>query len=131
MRSTCLTLALVAASTLCVAQPDITCKPDGNTREMDRCAEIALKEKDRELNEAYQALLKSLGPESKDNRGDQAKVTKKLREAQRAWVAFRDNDCEAKTTLWAEFTMRGAVYFGCMIERTDQRIKELRSWVVR
>ena len=131
MRASCVLLALLTSTGLCIAQPEVTCSPGGNTQEMNKCAEIALAEKDRELNQTYRALVQSLRPDSKTDPTDYAKVKKRLHEAQRAWVTFRDNDCTAKAVQWDAFTMRGGVYFGCMIERTEQRTKELQGWVVR
>jgi uncharacterized protein YecT (DUF1311 family) len=130
LHANCIALALLTSSGLCLAQPEVACNPGGNTQEMNKCAEMTLAEKDRELNQAYRALVQSLKPDSKVDSTDYAKVKKRLLAAQRAWLTFRDNDCTAKEVQWNAFTMRGGIYFGCMIERTEQRTKELRSWVV-
>ncbi|ESQ76432.1 lysozyme inhibitor LprI family protein [Asticcacaulis sp. AC402] len=59
------------------------------------------------LNATYQALIRQLSPE------DQAA----LRKAQRAWIAFRDADCEVG---WADTR-------DCLITRTDEREQQLRD----
>ena len=121
-------LALLFASAHCFGQSADPCKSQNNTLEIDECGKLTLKAKDKELNQAYQALLKSLKPDNKGDDTNFAEVKKRLLEAQRAWITFRDNDCKAKLTLWASGTIRGAMYLGCLTERTEQRTKELRNW---
>ena len=96
--------------------------------EINECAKRTLQVKDRELNDAYQKLVKSLTPDDKQDTTDYEGVKKQLLAGQRAWITYRDNDCKAKLTLHASGTIRGAVYLGCLAERTEQRTKELRSW---
>jgi hypothetical protein len=49
--------------------------------------------------------------------------------AQQAWISYRDQDCRAKHTLFATGTIRAAVFLGCLVERTEQRTRELRAWI--
>ena len=62
---------------------------------------------DARLNEVYKAVLSAL-PSDKQQ---------KLREAQRAWIAMRDNDCG-----WAFVDSKD-----CAIDRTINRTKELEE----
>ena len=75
-----------------------------------------------------QRVLERLEPTSSDDRTDYAAIRRGLVEAQRAWLAFRDADCQARLKLYEAGSIRGAVYLGCLTERTDQRTKELRRW---
>lgn len=127
MRPLPLALALLAVASFSHAQSD-PCKTLSSTLEINQCGAITLKAKDRELNEAYQALLKSLKPEDKSDETDFADVKRRLVEAQRGWIVFRDNDCKAKMAYWSPGTIRGAMYLACLTERTEQRTKELRVW---
>lgn len=63
---------------------------------------------DEELNKTYKTLISRLSPQDK----------KKLQSAQKAWLKFRDIDCE-----WAF----GAEKYDCLIDRTDNRTRELES----
>jgi uncharacterized protein YecT (DUF1311 family) len=108
-------------------KPD-PCATQTNTVEINYCAKLMLDEKDKELNAAYQKLLTILVPYSKDDPVDYTGVRRQLVEAQRNWVAFRDNDCKAKYTLNEQGTIRNVVYLGCLIEHTEQRTKQLLSW---
>jgi uncharacterized protein YecT (DUF1311 family) len=110
------------------AQSSDPCLTQRNTLEIDQCGQLTLKAKDKELNEAYQKLVRSLAPADKADNTDYQAVKKQLLDAQRAWIAYRDNDCKAKLKLNESGTIRGAVYLGCLTERTEQRTKELRSW---
>jgi uncharacterized protein YecT (DUF1311 family) len=120
-------LVLAAASSVNAQKPD-PCASSGTTIEINECAQKVLRQKDGELNEAYQALLKSLSPSRSGDSTDYASVKKELAEAQRAWVKFRDSDCGAKYKFWEQGSIRGAMYLSCLTERTEQRTAELRKW---
>ena len=111
------------------AQPENPCQTQRNTLEINECARITLAEKDKALNAAYQKLLKSLVADDKADTTDYVAVRRQLLEAQRAWITYRDNDCRAKYTLHETGTIRGAVFLSCLIERTEQRTRELGRWV--
>jgi uncharacterized protein YecT (DUF1311 family) len=128
MKHYLLTAVLALAATNAHAQVADPCATQRNTIEIDECGKLTLAKKDKELNAAYQKLMKSLVADDKSDTTDYAEVRKKLLEAQRNWVKFRDSDCKGQLTLHANGTIRGAVYFGCLTERTEQRTKELLKW---
>lgn len=70
------------------AGDEIQCNPGGNQLELNACARDDFAKADGELNQAYQSLIK------KD--ADDKLFISKLRLAQRAWLAFRDADLEAR-----------------------------------
>jgi uncharacterized protein YecT (DUF1311 family) len=109
-------------------QPEDPCANADNTIEVNECAARVLKAKDAELNKAYQELLKKFKAASKDDQTDYATIRKELAEAQRAWVRFRDNDCNATLHYWTGGTGATTRYLHCMINRTEQRARELRDW---
>lgn len=65
----------------------IKCNPEGNQSEMNQCAADDFAKADQALNETYQAIFKKY----KDNKP----YLKKLKQAQRAWIKFRDAELEA------------------------------------
>lgn len=69
-----------------------------------------LRTSDEKLNQLYQEILRRLPAEEQP----------KLRKAQRAWITFRDLDCK-----WAF----GAEQLDCMIDRTENRLRELDQTV--
>lgn len=124
----CLGIALLLLSGAVFAQAPEPCRTR-TTIEINQCAQQALARKDKELNVAYQALLKSLDPSGKSEQVDYAGTRRLLQQAQRAWVQFRDNDCKAKYTLNAGGTVRDIVALSCQIEHTEQRTKQLKEWI--
>lgn len=85
---------------------------------------------DRILNEVYAELVL----ESKRRaRADEeaglapASLEEMLTEAQRAWIAFRDADCEHDYALWGEGSQRQVAGAVCLSERTANRVLELRD----
>jgi uncharacterized protein YecT (DUF1311 family) len=69
------------------ATDGIKCNPNGNQLEMNVCASEDFAKADKELNSTYQSLLQK----EKNN----PLFIRKLRLAQKAWLAFRDADLEA------------------------------------
>ena len=128
MRNSILTSFLMVAAINVSAQTSDPCATQRNTIEMNECGKLTLAQKDKELNVAYQKVLKGLAPTDKADTTNYAETKKLLIEAQRNWLKFRDNDCKGQLTLNESGTIRGVIYFGCLIERTEQRTKELLKW---
>ena len=124
----CLGAALLVLPDIVFAQAQEPCRTR-TTAEINQCAQQTLARKDRELDAAYQALMKSLEPTGRDDQVDYAGTRRLLQQAQRAWVQFRELDCKAKYTLKAGGTVRDIAALGCQIEHTEQRTKQLREWL--
>jgi uncharacterized protein YecT (DUF1311 family) len=124
-----LILACTALScSLASAQSADPCANEENTIEINNCLDRVLKAKDRELNEAYQSLLKHLSRSDATDKIDYPGVRKELADAQRAWIVFRDSDCSALYKYWETGSIRGIKYVLCRIEHTQQRTVQLRNW---
>ncbi len=121
-------LGLSSISSMAAAQTADPCKTQDNTIEINECGKIELAKKDKELNAAYQQLLKKLAPADKSDDTKYAEVKKQLIEAQKNWIKYRDADCSAKYTLYEQGSIRGIVHLSCLIQRTEQRTKELLNW---
>lgn len=124
MKTPWLLLPVVLASPAWAGDP---CKDAITTSEINQCGQSEHKAADRKLNAAYQAALQRV--QSQIEEPEQRKDTRQaLVEAQRLWVQFRDKDCGAVYSLWQAGTIRGAMYWGCMTARTQQRVVELESF---
>ena len=92
---------------------------------MDACASQSLAATDKELNQVYQQVLTKYA-------SDKA-FTAKLRTAQKAWVAFRDAELEARYPASDKSLQYGSVYPMCadneLEAMTRKRIEELREWL--
>lgn len=93
--------------------------PDGqSTAGMVQCAGAELEVQDRALNAAYRALTGDMNARQKAN----------LVKAQRAWIAFRDADCQARYDPdWGTISTINANM--CMLRRTVERTIELETFV--
>lgn len=49
-----------------------------------------------------------------------------LREAQRAWIAFRDAECALRYAEWGAGSMRTIAHADCMVQMTAERTIDLR-----
>ena len=74
---------VLAASAIAGPQAD-PCKTRANQLELTQCADRQFSASDKVLNETYRKLLADLD--------DEHRVL--LQKAQRAWVGFRDADCD-------------------------------------
>jgi uncharacterized protein YecT (DUF1311 family) len=72
---------------------------------------------DAELNKTYEALLKKL-PE--------AEGKQKLKESQRAWLAFRDAEAAFASDQARGWSMAPTIRYATMTELSQQRIKQLK-----
>lgn len=103
---------------------------DGTTVEMEACVEKSQKVVETELNLAYGRALRSL-PKSNNSAGSYAQVRRNLVEAQRAWVLFRQKDCDAVYALAMDGSARGLEYLGCMRIHAERRIEDLKAYFSR
>ena len=101
-----------------------TCANAQTQLEINQAAGAAHAQADKQLNEVYQRILKEYA-------ADPVFIAN-LREAQRAWVKFRDAEMKAK------YPDREAGYYGSvhptcwasyLAELTSQRTKDLRVWL--
>lgn len=80
------------------------------------------------LNAEYGLLRDKLAADDAAAAGmGQASRTDALRDAQRAWIAFRDADCVLSSSIWQDGTIRGPVAAQCLLTHTARRALELRD----
>jgi uncharacterized protein YecT (DUF1311 family) len=120
-------LLLTAVPSQSAPSPNICAAPT-TTIDLNTCAQKDFEKKDKELNIAYQALMKSLTPSKPIGLINYPEVRRQLTNAQQDWIRFRDNDCDAKYRLRQDGTIRTIVYLSCKTEHTEVRTKQLRNW---
>jgi len=108
-----LTFFIVATGTVAKAQ----CDQAKSTLQINECLAKELKKADAELNRVYRLALKDL----------QADDAALLRKSQRAWIAYRDAQCEAERALWGGGTGGPAAWMNCKSELTSQRTAEIKN----
>lgn len=100
-----LTLLLVAADPC----------PRSTTREVEQCLADNLARADAELNRYYAAAVKRLTGER------QTMALAKLRASERAWIRYRDTECDAVWEYWRGGTIRGTFSTECRLRMTRDR----------
>ncbi len=107
----------------------IDCNDAGNTAEMNECADRAYQKADKALNAAYKQTLEYIRAHGGDEKPyDAASWEKALKDAQRAWIAYRDAECKELVAIeWTGGSGTSAAVTGCMTELTEQRTKMLKG----
>jgi uncharacterized protein YecT (DUF1311 family) len=124
-------LALASQASLDVRAREFHCEDPQNQMEMNVCAQIDFERADAELNTAWRVAIAGAraADAELDRRYDQRPTSEaKLREAQRAWLLFRDAHCTVEGYDQARGgTMEPMVYGGCRAALTRQRTAQLRG----
>jgi uncharacterized protein YecT (DUF1311 family) len=81
-------------------------------------ARADFKRADAELNKTYEALLKKL---------PDAESKEKLKQSQRAWLAFRDAEAAFAADVARGGSMAPTLRYASMTELTEQRTKQLKA----
>lgn len=121
-----LAIVLAVVGTSAAAQ-DVDCTTTMAQQEMNFCAEAEWQVADAELNATYQEVMAAMKAMDRDLPVELRGAEEALRAAQRAWIPYRDANCEA-----AGFAMRGGsaeplLVYGCLRQMTADRTDELRS----
>lgn len=100
----------------------------GGTVTLSACAAAETKGWDRLLNENHADLvvLSKRRAAGKDEAIVSPPLEVMLRDAQRAWNAFRDADCRHEHAIWGEGSQRQLAGAVCLLERTARRTLEFR-----
>ena len=93
--------------------------------EMNQCAARSAREADADLNLIYKEVVAYY--EQADRDSESTEGLKRLRAAQRAWIAFRDAQCALEGYEALGGSMESMLVSGCLAELTRRRANELRS----
>jgi uncharacterized protein YecT (DUF1311 family) len=120
MRLALTILAAIVLSTAAANAQDCANAQDQAT--LNQCAGAAFEKADKQLNEAYKQITQRL----KDN----AESHKLLVEAQRAWVAYRDAECNFQG---GPIDQAGSIYptivANCKAVLTENRLEDFRAYL--
>ena len=110
----------------------IDCSNALSTYEMNACADKEFTAADAELNRTYQSALKSIPEMATEAPYDAKGWEAALRASQRAWVAFRDAECNNHVAMfWSGGTGATAEIIGCMTDKTKARTKDCLLYTSR
>jgi uncharacterized protein YecT (DUF1311 family) len=106
----------------------IDCTNAVSTVEMNFCGDKDYQAADKALNAAYANAVAYIRTRDLQKPYDAANFEEAMRNAQRAWVAYRDADCkELVAQEWSGGSGTTSAILGCMTEKTIQRTKELKD----
>ena len=89
------------------------------------CLEKLANAADAKLNDVYRRAISAI---EKSDGNDIAAWKAELKKAQQAWIAFRDADCGALVGYeWGHGTGMGSATESCLLQKTQQRTRELVS----
>jgi uncharacterized protein YecT (DUF1311 family) len=95
---------------------------------MTHCGWQEFERADAELNEIYKDAISQIRATGGDLPAGADEWEKKLREAQRAWVAFRNLNCDELIAIeWGGGTGTSLATATCRTEMTNARIQTLRE----
>jgi uncharacterized protein YecT (DUF1311 family) len=115
------TAMIVLLTTLCSTPASASPCADQTQRGLDACAGVARDKADAALNGVYKEIVARLA--------DDAAETKRLIEAEKAWIAFRDAECTFANSSNAGGSIYPMVYSGCLSRLTKARTKELAGYL--
>lgn len=113
---------------LASAQNEIDCGYPITQSEMNFCAQKGWVESDARLNSVYTDAIATMREIDSDLPETMKGAVKALRDAQRAWISFRDRACEAYGFLARGGSMEPTLVYGCMATLTVKRIEELKEF---
>lgn len=96
---------------------------------MNYCAYQDWQAADVDLNAAYKEAVAAMKRLDRDLPENLKGAVATLRDAQRAWITFRDKACEAEGYLFRGGSMEPLIVSGCKAQLTEERTKSLRFLV--
>ena len=101
-------------------------KSGGVTPAIDKCTEQARNSADLILNRLYGDWVNQLKHPAKDEAADSAEILKRLMASERAWITYRDTNCNLESISMLGGTGETNVYGHCLYVETRQRMLDLQ-----
>ncbi|MGR3500875.1 lysozyme inhibitor LprI family protein [Pseudaestuariivita sp.] len=118
----CLSLLMATPA----AAQTLNCADPQTQVEMTGCAAEAYEAADEDLNLAWGMAIAQARILDQGLGADEVKTSVILRDAQRAWIPFRDKACEAESLLARGGSMQNMLFYICLERLTRARTEELR-----
>lgn len=119
-------LYLTVFLALPAAAQEIDCNNAMNQMEMNFCAAQQYGYADEDLNLAYQLAITQAREMDQYISAGEVPAEDMLRQAQRAWITFRDLACDLESTLARGGSMQPLIYYSCLERETRMRTESLR-----
>lgn len=126
MRPLVALLILLAAPS--VAQ-EIDCATAMAQQDLNHCAHADWQVADADLNQAYAAAMDLMRQWDEGLPAEEQGGAAALKEAQRAWITFRDKACAAEGYAMKGGSAEPLLVYGCMARVTEERASHLWAMV--
>jgi uncharacterized protein YecT (DUF1311 family) len=96
----------------------------------DNCKMDRAKQATARVDDYYHSIQKALRADlakGKTGKWDDSAVLTELRNTQAAWARYRDLECEAETSPYANGTVTISIKAGCEREKAETRLKEVQD----
>lgn len=93
----------------------IDCKKASDQNSLNRCADLSYQAADKKLNETYGKLLAKVSPQGKP----------RLQKAERAWVAYRDAQCDFLSSSAGPYSAQPMIHSSCLSRLTQAQTRLL------
>ena len=108
-------------------EPSIDCSKAEAQTDLNICAERDFDKADKALNAQYKKTRAAMVAIDADLDNDMKGAEKALIKAQRAWVDYRDGECEGEGFQARGGSMEPMLVSGCKAQLTVKRSKELKA----
>jgi uncharacterized protein YecT (DUF1311 family) len=117
--------AIFLASALPVFAQDVDCSDAVTQADMNECAYLDWQMQDEDLNAVYATAMAAMTDIDAGLGADDQGAAQTLRQAQRAWVAFRDLACAAEGYQMRGGSAESMLVYGCLARLTEERVAHL------
>ena len=124
MRSLFAVILLLAPAPL-LAQ-SLNCYAPTSQAELTGCAAQAHAAADQDLNLAWRMAMAQARAQDAYLQAGEVPSAQMLRDAQRTWIAFRDQACAAESTIVRGGSMQNMLLYVCLERLTRNRTEDLR-----
>ncbi|WP_162243534.1 MULTISPECIES: lysozyme inhibitor LprI family protein [unclassified Rhizobium] len=121
---------VLGTSTASAQEDQIDCQNAITQAEMNMCANQDYEAADKELNAVYRkamASVKATDTELADIDTNLVGAVEALKNAQRAWIGYRDGQCELAGFEARGGSMEPMLVSGCLADLTKKRTDELKE----
>lgn len=101
------------------------CDAPETQTQMNECAGADYEAADKALNDAYREILADL--RKTDEEQPDWGLAAAFRDSQRAWLPFRDSQCDWEALFVKGGSMEPLIRLSCLAEMTNQRTKQMRE----
>lgn len=108
-----------------LAAQEMDCANAVAQQDLNQCAYEDWEVVDAELNDVYAEAMALLEAWDADLPKDEQGGARALRDAQRAWITFRDKACEAEGYAMKGGSAEPLLVYGCMRQLTQDRTAQL------